>query len=803
MWYNSYQIMNKYDNSVLLNKTPATFMENAFLDGSVLGNGKVGLAILGAIANEQILVNHAALQHHGKNGVLQDVSDDFNTLRKKFADGKIVEAEQVLEKAFAKKNCRLAPAQPKPMVKIKLDFFNHGIITNYERITDMRNGELAVSFLADSKVQTLRRLSISKSNDIFAYNVTKNNDKIRVVIKLQPCDSTNKFNHLKYENGYFYFSSRSENGRDYGLVMRLVVTGGSVSVTNNEVSLKDVNDFTILAKPFVNADASIEFNKIKMELSLIKDNYNKLATKNAIHFKKAFEESELELHTGKTENDLKEMIDQTYNGELTAGLLERLWNYAKYLSVCLDGANLTPAGLWCADNNCTNGVAALDGIAQLLYGGINKTFNPDAIIKFLDSLIEYESDLKKNAARVYGMRGYFVPRITAQDSATFGSVDAGTLHFVASAALAANLFYEYYLVTGDERTLRSKIFPFMRNVFEFYSDFLKLDASGKYMTIPSYSPKATPGNLVVGRPLVDFALASSSTIDFLALRTLLNNLIAAATLLKTAKDDIGVWQDMLSKIPSLTVNGNGCLKEYTNSVFVDKVENSGVMHGYGLYPLKHFVDDDPQIVYRPNVVQGSNPEVEIMGSLASANAVKARVTVASSYQPTANLVMAACQLAYANDVTAVYNLLVKIISSSVTPSGLFLSNDWRGSGMTTNDKPNLDVAVSMGFATAVTDCLMQSSASTLKILPVLIDPLMTGSVKNLATDFAGKVSFDWDAVKGKLSLKILPTKTTTIKVIFNDTFRKLRNKDLTWNKSINGIEKVNLVAGKTLSIEIG
>ncbi len=795
--------MSKYDSTILLNKTPATFMENAFLDGSILGNGRVGVAILGAISNEQILINHAALVHHGKNGVLQDVSDDFTTLRKKFADGKILEVEQVLEKSFIKKNCHLAPAQPKPMVKIKLDFYNTGVITDYERLTDMKNGELAVSFCADEKEQTVRRLSLAKSNDVMAYHVDKSNGKIRVAIQLQPCDPSSKFNSIKYENGYFYFSSRSDNGRDFGLVMRLIVAGGNVQVANNVVTLKDVNELTILAKPFVNSDATTEFNKIKMELSLIKDSYNKLATKNAAPFKRAFDETDLELNSDKTEADLKELIDKTSNNELTPELLERLWNFSKYLCVCLDGALLTPAGLWCADNNCEHGVTALDGIAQLLYSGVTKTFTPDAIIKYLDFYMNYESDLKKNAARVYGMRGYFVPRITAMDSATFGSVNSATLHFIASSALAANLFYDYFLATGDEKTLRSKVFPFMRNVFEFYSDFLKLDSTGKYITIPSYSPNATPGNLVAGRPLVNFALASSSTIDFLALQTLLNNLISAATLLKTAKDDVAVWQDMLTKIPTFTVNSDGCLKEYTNSVFVDKVENAGVMHGYGLYPLKNFMLNDPKIMYRPAVIQGANPEVEILASAASVNAVKARVRNAAYYQPTRNLVMAACQLAYGADITEVKNLLVKIINSSATPSGLFLSNDWRGSGMTTNDKPNLDIAVSLGVGTAISDCILQSSSNVLKVLPILIEPLMVGSVKNLATDFAAKVTMSWDANKGKISLKILPSKSGKIKLVFNEVFHKMKNKDIAWNKELNGIEEVDLVAGKVFSIDIG
>ena len=794
--------MSKYDSTILLNKTPASFMENAFLDGSILGNGRVGVAILGAISNEQILINHSALVHHGKNGVLQDVSDDFVTLRKKFNDGKMLEAEQILEKSFIKKNCHLAPAQPKPMVKVKLDFYNTGVITNYERLTDMKNGELAVSFVADEKEQTVRRLSIAKSTDVIAYHAAKNNGKIRVTIQLQPCDATSKFNQIKYENGYFYFSSRSENGRDYGLVMRLIVAGGTVNVSGTAVTLKDVAELTILAKPFVNSDASTEFNKIKMELSLIKDNYNKLATRNAAPFKKAFEETSLELDTAKSDADFKELIDKTNNNELTADLIEQMWNFAKYLSLCLDGSLLTPAGLWCADNDCDNGVAALDGAAQLLYEGA-KSFTPEALLKLLDFYMNYESDLKKNAARVYGMRGYFVPRVTAMDSATFGAVDSATLHFIASSALAANLFYDYYLVTGADKNLRSKIFPFMRSVFDFYSDFLKLDASGKYVTIPSYSPNATPGNLVAGRPLVNFALASSSTIDFLALQTLLNNLVSAAKILNTAKDDVAVWQDMLKKIPTLNVNGDGCLKEYTNSVFVDKVENAGVMHGYGLFPLKNFMTNDPQITYRPAVIQGATPEAEIAASVASANAVKARVRNAASYQPTRNLVMAACQLAYAGDVTEVKNLLVKIVNSSATPSGLFLSNDWRGSGMTTNDKPNLDIAVSMGMGTAITDCVLQSAPTVLKVLPILIDPLMTGSVKNLATDFAAKVSMSWDANKGKISLKIMPTKTVTIKLIFNDVFHKLRNKEITWNKQLNGIDEVKLTAGKVWSIDLG
>ncbi len=795
--------MNKYDSSTLLSRTPSSFMANPFLDGSILGNGKIGVAITGAISNEQILINHGALKHNGKNGVLQDVSDDFRIVRKNFTDGKIVDAEKVLEKALAKKNCKLIAGQPMPMAKIKLDFQNFGVITNYERVTDLRNGELAVSFLADGKEETLRRTSISRATDIIAYNVTKTNGKINVSISVEAMNPNNRFNSVKCENGYFYFSSTTENGKDYGMVIRVISAGGVVSINDNVVMIKDANELSLFCKPFANADASIELSKIKMELSLIKETYNKIASKNFAYFKKAFEDTEFQLNTEKTEKDMKELIEKTHNNKLTADLLERFWNFSKYISICLSGSELTPAGLWCADNNCNNGVIAFDGVAQLLYSGMNKTVNPSAIIDLLNYLMGFESDLKKNAARVYGMKGYFVPRVLAMDSATFGAVDSGTLHFIASSALVANLFYDYYLTTGDERTLRSKIFPFMKDVFDFYSDFLKLDSSGKYVTIPSYSPNSTPGNLVVGRPLSNFALSSSSTIDFLAIKTLLLNLIDSATVLKSSKDDIAVWQEMLAKIPELKVNGNGCMKEYTNSVFVDKTENAGVMHGYGLFPLKHYIDGDYDITYRPNVIQGSSQDAEIRASIASGNAVKLRVNNASWFQPTSNLAMAACQMAYANEAKSVYDLLVKIISSSATQSGLLLSNDWRGSGMTVNGKPNLDLSVSFGLATAISDCILQSTNKTLKVLPIMFNAISNGSIKNFATDFAANVSMSWDSSKGKLNIKINPKKSTHIDIIFNDNFKKLKNKDLKWDKSINGIRNVKLTENKIFTIDLG
>jgi hypothetical protein len=164
------------------------------------------------------------------------------------------------------------------------------------------------------------------------------------------------------------------------------------------------------------------------------------------------------------------------------------------------------------------------------------------------------------------------------------------------------------------------------------------------------------------------------------------------------------------------------------------------------------------------------------------------------------LALAVTQLANAGDSDAVYNLLLQMAASSVTPSGLFLSNDWRGSGLTADGRANLDIASLIGFATAVTECIVGSSNKTLRILPVLFDAIISGEIKNIAADFGATVSLSWDAERGKCSLKIMPKRNAVIDIVFNEAFKKCKGR--VWDKKINGIRNVELTAGKTVSIDI-
>jgi len=784
------------DRTVICSRLPASFCGGSvYLDASFAGNVKVGAAVLGAYSNERILINHADLRWRGYTGVLQDVSDVFPRVRKAYHEGKIFEAEKVLSGELVKRNYKPEPDLLLPLAVLAIDFINDGFVTEYARTTDMKTGEVGVSFRAGATAIE-RGVFVSRSGDYVAFSAEKSGpDKFNAVIRLELPEGVSAQNAVvKYEAGYIFFGARSAGGQDFGLVARVCMTSGAGEMLADGISVKASDGFSIFAKTFAGSSRDTEFKNIKNELAGLKVNYSKMLAASAAAHGRLFEASKLELGVGSSDGEIQHLISATGNAVLDAGLLEQLWNYGKYLAIC-GGAAMNPAGLWCGNALTGHGFLDMNVGAHLLLGGITKSVAAENIIELVATFEKYTDDLKKNAARVYGARGFFVPSVVSPQSMLFGSTDAGVLHFLASAAIAANIVFSYFLATGDAKVLRGKIMPFLREVFAFYSDFLKLDNHGYYSTIPSFSPDAVPGNIIQGKPLTNFKFAINSTVDFLAIDNLLDNLIHGAKVLGDT-DEIALWEDMKTKIPPYGVNDAGCIKEY-NSAFIDGGQVVGCLHNYGLYPLKNFSFSEKALQYRA-AVSGAAP-VAITLKKASANAILARLTKAGKLQNAGVLAMYAAQLAHAGEAAAVRNLMLRLVGSSLTPSGVGVTNDWRGSGWTRQGAPDLDIGVNIGLATAITECIVQSCPNALKVLPAVFSELGTGRISDVATDFAARVSMEWDLARGKCQVKIMPKRDCQIDVFLPPELRGTKNRLVSSDKTV--IAGLTLAAGKLMVLD--
>ena len=781
--------------TVLHSTSPSMFVHNPWLDSSICGNGRVGAAITGAYCNERLLINHSDLKHGGYTGVLQDVSDKLVTQRKVFADGKVIDAEKTLAGEFAKKNYKPSPELPLPVATMTMDFFQEGQIADYSRMTDMESAEVSVMFKA-SGTTFERRMFVDRKTDVIAFTATHAGpQKLRMRLGINSDGKTGET--IKCEGGYLMFAAKNTATSDYGIVARVIVGGGEAAMDATGMTINNADTVTIFTKAFISGGREAQFKELRKQLGEIKHSYDKLASANESVHKKLFAEAQFELTTEKgEETNTAALVALAADNELSPGLAVRLWNFAKYIAICSGGPLVTSGGLWVGAGSDTNAVFNLNNGAQLTYGSTMLSVNPDSLLRAIDYFDGYAQDLKKNAARVFGAKGYFVPNITSPGSALFGAVDAKTLHFIASPALAANLFYNYFLATADQKILKQKIFPFMTEVFNFYSDFLKLDSAGLYTTIPSYSPDSTPGNIIGGKPLQNFAFATNSTIDFLAIGALLDNLIHAAEILGQ-RGSIPTWTDMKRKIPVVSVNEKANLREYSNSAFIDGANNCGALHTYGLYPLKNFSFNDFEVAYKPAIATPAGATISVR--TASANAVRARMSGCGHVQTARTLAIYAAQLANAGDELSTRDAIIRLLNC-FAPSGLGLSNDWRGSGFTKNTPPSIDIGTNLGFANAITECLVQSDKRNLRILPVMLPGFDEGAISGITTDFMAKINMDWSLRRGKLTIKIIPKTTCTIDIFFPDDFRKPRGKEIKLERD-NSLRNVKLTANKAWSIE--
>jgi len=779
------------ESTVIWLDSPA---QNGARDASVVGGGTLWATLRGAYANEIVTLWRGDLGFGGYTGVLQDISDKFPSVRKLYADGKILDAERVLTNEFQKRNYKPRADKPLPIANLEINFAQTGYVANYSRVTDMAEGQVSVGFKTNSG-NVERNAFVARGSDIFAYSATAG-EKINCDIALRLPDAIlvggkiPASTAILYDNGFVSLAVRNTAGLDYGFVMRIDANGGVIKQTEpNVFSIQNAESLSVYAKSFNDSNRDTEFKKARAELGAIKS-YDKLFASASGAHEKLFKSYELNLDgSDLTEVEFADLLSSAVKGRMDSPVLTRLWNLGKYLSIC---------GVKAGDITLFNA-------AQLLYCGSTSDIIQDIVLDYFAQFEKYVDDLRKNGSRIYGARGYCIPSVTSPKCALLGSTEPEVINFIASSALAANIFYRYYLLTGDAKVLKARIFPFMREVMNFYGDILKVDTYGKYTTIPSYSPNATPGNTIMGKPLVNFAFATNATIDFLAIGCLLDNLIDAAKICGAA-ENIPTWQDMKTKFPAFGVTPAGHIREYTNSPFIDKLNNVGSMHAYGLWPIKTFSFGDKVVTYQPPVAVGAVArEVQIGLRAASFNAMVARLELSGARQDARSTAICALQASHAGlgttSANATRGILLKLLSSVFSDSGLCMDTDWRGSGFTKNGTGEFDVVGNVAFTNAITECVIQSNKDTLRILPSVFEGLNAGKITDVCTDFAARVSIEWDIKKGKCIVKIVPKVDCKINIEVNREFRKVKSKDYKMNGDINGLAGFALVANKAVTVE--
>jgi alpha-L-fucosidase 2 len=415
-------------------------------------------------------------------------------------------------------------------------------------------------------------------------------------------------------------------------------------------------------------------------------------------------------------------VNEAQYGQGLNSLMERMFDFGRYALICSSGTEGMPANLqgiwngeygppWAADYH--NDINIQMNYFPALPGNMAEITLP--YFDYYDSLLD---DFRLNARNIAGCRGILAPL----SGTSHGLSGLGWSYWTAGAGWLAQLYYDYWLFTGDREFLKERAVPFMKGVALFYEDLLVEDDKGRYVFIPSFSPENTPSNTKVSCTI-------NATMDIAVARELLSNLCAACEELGIEAEGVARWQRMLAKLPRYMLNEDGALREWAHADFEDNYEHRHMSHMYPVYPGLEFTRErTPKLFKAARIAMEKK-----MDSLEYA--------CAWSY------VQAAGTLARLGDGDAAWKQL-EVVARGYTLSNLFTTlwlYNWK--------PPMYQFEAASGIPAAMMEMLLYSEPGTIKLLPALPRAWPNGCVKGLRARGGFEADIHWE--NGKLTKAVI------------------------------------------------
>ncbi|HML45612.1 MAG TPA: glycoside hydrolase family 95 protein, partial [Clostridia bacterium] len=171
-------------------------------------------------------------------------------------------------------------------------------------------------------------------------------------------------------------------------------------------------------------------------------------------------------------------------------------------------------GLWHGDYKAMWSFNMLNENLQMIYWTALSGNMPELLLAVFDYFESMMDDFRENARKLFGCRGIYIPAVTTPHVGIIQCISRHILNWTAGAGWLAQHYYDYYRYTQDERFLKERALPFLREVALFYEDFFTLDENGYYESAPSVSPENTPGNYADRGDSAYFEVTMNATMDF-------------------------------------------------------------------------------------------------------------------------------------------------------------------------------------------------------------------------------------------------------------------------------------------------
>ena len=413
-----------------------------------------------------------------------------------------------------------------------------------------------------------------------------------------------------------------------------------------------------------------------------------------------------------------------------------MFEFGRYLLICSNRPGGWPAnlqGIWNGDYApAWNSDFHNDENIQMNYWQALPGNLPEATLPFFDYFERHMDDFRENARKLYGCSGIYVPIAQTTHGLAFPSVWA---HWISAAGWLAQLFYDYSLFTGDREFLAERAVPWLREVAQFYEDFLFEGPDGRLVFSPSISPENTPPG--EGMNL----LTINATMDIAICREVLGNLCDACESLDVEQDGVARWRAMLAKLPEYEVNEDGALREWLHPMFRDNYHHRHQSHLYPLFPGVEITEETHPELYE-----------------ACRIAVEKRLVIGLTSQTGWSMAHMAGIYARLGQGDRALECIEILTRSSTGPNLFTYHNDWRDMGLSLTGwgkHPPFQIDANFGVTAAMLEMLVFSKPGLIKLLPAIPEGWTQGRAHGIACRGGITLDLEWDRSGGGMRATLI------------------------------------------------
>ncbi len=561
-------------------KSPATEWE----EGLPIGTGRLAAMILGEAGAERLALNHEWLwRGEGRNREPEKSAHLLDKVRELILAGNYPEGNIAGNDAFggggskSEKTSRVDSYQPAGDFLISLD---HGEATDYRRELDIKRALLTISYRADGASFKHEYIAHIR-HDLLLLRISAD----------KPFDGKFWLNRVNDPHCFLCLQSylntlimdgQFEGGIGFRTEARLLSSNGNAQFADDHLTLKGATDAVFAINIGTSAKGYGAAEECKRYPSP-SEPWDELLTTHFATIEQYLGGMRLDIPGVDSDLPTNERLQAMREGKPDPGLPLLYFNYGRYLLVASSATGELPANLQGKWNeeldppwNCDY---HHDINLQMNYWPAeagNLVFSTDALFRHIERFVLHG---RKAAHDLYGCRGVWLP-ISTDCWGRSTPESWGWAVWIGAAAWLAQHMWWHYEYGLDSEFLRTRAYPFFKEVAAFYESYLIEDENGTLQAVPSQSPE----NRFKGADNVPSSLCVSAAMDLQLAQNALQYALCSAELLGVDSRRQTLWKNMLSKLPPLKVGSKGQLQEWNEDFEECEPSHRHVSHLIGLYP---------------------------------------------------------------------------------------------------------------------------------------------------------------------------------------------------------------------------